>query len=166
MDNELITSLYKYNYWANHCLLDKADELDPELWVAPAEVSFGSLRDTLVHVLYTEWVWRQRIQEGNSPTGFFPGAEFPTVQALRQFWQQEEQLMRKYLGGLLPEDYPKVVRYKNTKGVDYSNPLWQILLHVVNHGTQFRSEAGVLLTQYGHSPGDVDYINYLRMIEK
>jgi uncharacterized damage-inducible protein DinB len=36
------------------------------------------------------------------------------------------------------------------------------LAHVVNHGTQSRSEAAVLLTEYGQSPGDLDLILFLR----
>ncbi len=166
MDNEHLISLFDYNYWANHCLLDKAVELDPELWNAPAEVSFGSLRDTMIHVLSTEWMWRQRIQEGVSPSGFPMENNFPTVELLRQYWLLEEATMLAYLASLTEGDTRRVVRYKNTKGVVYENPLWQILLHVVNHGTQFRSEAGVLLTQYGHSPGDIDYIFYLRLNQK
>jgi len=166
MEKTQLSSLFDYNYWANQRVLDKAAELDPELWKAPAEVSFGSLRDTLAHVLYTEWIWRMRIQEGSSPNGFPAEITFPTVDAMRQYWQQEESKMRQYLSGLSPEGYDKVVKYKNTKGVAYANPLWQILLHVVNHGTQFRSEAAVLLTQYGRSPGDLDYIFFLRQKEK
>ena len=38
--------------------------------------------------------------------------------------------------------------------------LWQALAHVVNHGTQHRSEAAVLLTAAGHSPGDLDMVDY------
>jgi uncharacterized damage-inducible protein DinB len=162
MDHNQILSLYEYNYWANHCVLDKAGELDPELWSAPAEVSFGSLRETLTHVLSTEWIWRQRIQEGVSPAGFPLEITFPTVEPMVEYWLQEERQMQDFLKDLSVEDYSRVVHYKNTKGISYSNPLWQILLHLVNHGTQFRSEAAVILTMYGRSPGDLDYILFLR----
>jgi uncharacterized damage-inducible protein DinB len=39
-------------------------------------------------------------------------------------------------------------------------PIWQMLVHVVNHGTQHRSEAAALLTGEGRSPGDLDLIDY------
>ena len=39
--------------------------------------------------------------------------------------------------------------------------IWQMLLHLLNHGTQHRSEAALLLTQVGRSPGDLDLIDYL-----
>jgi uncharacterized damage-inducible protein DinB len=35
-----------------------------------------------------------------------------------------------------------------------------MLVHVVNHGTQHRSEAAALLTAAGRSPGELDLINY------
>jgi uncharacterized damage-inducible protein DinB len=159
----MILSLCEYNYWANHCVLDKADELEPDLWGAPVEVSFGSLRETLVHVLSTEWIWRRRIQEGVSPTGFPMEITFPMVETLRGFWMEEENRMRAYLASLSNVDLNRTIRYKNTKGVPYENPMWEILLHLVNHGTQFRSEAAVVLTQFGLSPGDLDYIFFLRL---
>lgn len=39
--------------------------------------------------------------------------------------------------------------------------LWHCLLHVVNHGTQHRSEAAAILTGYGRSPGDLDFTAFL-----
>jgi uncharacterized damage-inducible protein DinB len=70
--------------------------------------------------------------------------------------------MRKYLAGLTDEALAGNIEYTRTEGTHFKTPLWQILLHVINHGTQSRSEAAVLLTQYGHSPGDLDYMVFLR----
>ena len=39
-------------------------------------------------------------------------------------------------------------------------PVWQMLVHVVNHGTQHRAEAATLLTAEGRSPGEIDLIFY------
>jgi uncharacterized damage-inducible protein DinB len=51
--------------------------------------------------------------------------------------------------------------YKNTSGKPFTKVLWQVMVHVVNHGTQHRSEAAAILTDLGHSPGDIDLISFL-----
>jgi uncharacterized damage-inducible protein DinB len=54
--------------------------------------------------------------------------------------------------------------YKNTQGQPFERILWQAMAHVVNHGTQHLTEAAAILTDLGHSPGDIDMILFL--IEK
>ncbi len=157
-----IVTLYDYNYWANARVLRAAAQATPEQFVAPARLSHSSLRGTLAHILGTEIVWRMRCQEGISPTAVPTEGEFPTLESLAKRWQAEEQSMRAFIGSLVDQDLTRVVRYTTTKGVPFENILWMLLVHVVNHGTQFRAEAGVALTEYNHSPGDLDFLFFMR----
>jgi uncharacterized damage-inducible protein DinB len=162
MDKTELVTLFDYNYWANALVLDAAAKVSPDQFIAPAGLSHGSLRGALVHILAAEIVWRLRCQEGISPAAL-PGEEdFPTLELLRQRWANEEQAMRGFLAGLSDGDLAGTVRYTTTKGLPQENVLWQPLMHVVNHGTQFRAEAAVALSHYGRSPGDLDLIYFLR----
>ena len=161
MDIAAIHSLFDYNYWVNQRILETAAGLARGQFTVPGPVSHGSVRDTLVHALDAESVWRQRCQ-GSSPETFLSQDDFPDLESLARRSHEEEKAMRSYVAGLADEDLSSIVRYTRTAGTWFETPLWQILLHVINHGTQSRSEAAVLLTQFGHSPGDLDYMIFLR----
>jgi uncharacterized damage-inducible protein DinB len=153
--------LYRYNEWANGRVLDAAEHVSAADLVGPAPESHGSLLGTLAHALSSERVWRIRSQEGRLPAPLSI-VDFPTLATLRERWTREAEAMRAFLNVLHDEDLDGLVRYTSTQGITYAMPLWQVLLHVVNHGTQTRSEAAQLLTHAGHSPGDLDLMAYLR----
>lgn len=157
---EYLPQLYDYNYWANARILEAAANLNNEQFIAPGILSHGGLRDTLVHSLTAEWIWRMRCQERVSPPAMLNPEDFPTLVDLRTRWQAEEEALRAYVTGLTEEDLNETIHYISTEGISLSFKLWQILVHLVNHGTQTRSEAAILLTEYGHSPGDLDLLIY------
>ncbi|MFN8423863.1 MAG: DinB family protein [Anaerolineae bacterium] len=70
-----------------------------------------------------------------------------------------------YVDGLTDADLDSTITYANTKGEPFRNPLWQILTHLSLHGMQHRAEAAAMLTERGASPGDIDFIRYLREAE-
>ena len=156
-----IQTMFSYNYWANARILDATAKVSPEQYVAPAPVSFGSLRGTLVHEMSVEYLWRQRF-DGASPAKGLSEGDLPTFEALRERWASEERAMRTYLAGLTDDDIMRMFNFRRLRGERASNVLWHLLYHVVNHGTQTRGEAGVLLSQYGQSPGDLDFTLFLR----
>jgi len=153
--------LYDYNYWASKKILDQTATLTPEQYTAPASVPFGSLRGTLVHTLSAERNWRRRCQERFSPTAMLVEADYPTFDDLIALWQQEEATMRAYIASLTEADLQERIHYRDSRGNPFDVPLHLILTHVVNHGTQHRSECGIMLTDFGHSPGNIDFIYYV-----
>ena len=102
---------------------------------------------------------------GISPTAMLLEEKITNLDTLQRTWRDEEASMRAFLGGLQEEDLSKQIRYKRIKGQEQTNTLWHILLHIVNHGTQHRAEAAALLTEYHQSPGDIDFIIYLRNLD-
>ena len=161
MNKSDIDLLIDYNYWANARILNAAGPLTLEQYTAPAGLSHGSIRGMLVHTLSAESIWLARWQ-GVSPTAMLAEGDFPDLAALKARWAAEERAMRAYIAGLSDADLQQTVHYKDRKGNPFQNPLWQLAAHLVNHGTQSRSEVAVALTSFNCSPGDIDLILFLR----
>jgi uncharacterized damage-inducible protein DinB len=88
-------------------------------------------------------------------------AEFPDLAALRRVWGQEEAETAAFVAGLREPDLDRVVAYRNQQREPWAYPLWQQLLHQANHAQQHRSEAALLLTRAGCSPGALDLLVYV-----
>ncbi len=160
MNKQDILVLYQYNRWANEKIRAAARNLAPEQFLAEASYPHGGLRGTLTHILFAEWIWRNR-WEGTSPTLRLKAEEFPTLESLLQRWQEEENKLLAFVEEVTDDKLAVPFQYKNTKGVPKENILWQAMAHVVNHGTQHRAEAAAMLTDFGCSPGDIDMIYFL-----
>lgn len=160
MNRDDLQTLLDYNYWANQRILDQAAKVTPDQYTTRANVPFGSLRGTLVHQLSAERTWRLRSQEGISPAAMLDEADYPTYDDLIALWREEEAAMRGYASALTDADLAATIHYRTTKGGPTTMRLDHILTHVVNHGTQHRSEAAILLTDFGYSPGNLDFIYY------
>lgn len=154
--------LFNYGRWADQRILDATARLTPEQLLAQTDPDGKSVRDILVHMLGAAWIWRMRLQHGAAPTRLLDPAEFPTYGALVERWHEEQSGWNAYVRGLVDDEVNRPVLYRNTKGELFEAIMWQILLHVVNHGTQHRSEVAQILTGYGCSPGDLDMIVFVR----
>lgn len=161
MNKQDVQLLFQYNQWANARILNAASGVTLEQFLAPASYPHGGLRSTLTHALSAEWVWRKR-WEGDTPSGHLKPDEFPTFAALHSRWLEEENLLMKFVHAQTDDDLNEAFQYATLDGQARENVLWHAMTHVVNHGTQHRSEAAAMLTDMGRSPGDVDMILFLR----
>ena len=160
MITRVIRELYDYNTWANARILDTAAALTPVELLAPGGASFDSVRDTLVHTMGAQWLYLERWQ-GRSPRALPEAAAFGDLAAIRARWGEIEHDTQSFLAGLDDSRLAADLAYVNAKGETWTSPLWQQMVHQVNHATQHRSEAAVLLTQMGHSPGWLDLLYFV-----
>ena len=163
-----IKLLYDYNDWADARILAACARVSPEQYAAPTSYGHGGLRATMVHIL--DNIWQQRItlqgyyQEPLADEAAYDATElhedaFPTLAALQERWTMEQQEMRAYLDSLTEEKLNSTIRYV-IPGVVRKRVVWHILMEVIIHATQHRSEAAALLTGYGQSPGDFDFLPF------
>jgi uncharacterized damage-inducible protein DinB len=134
MQPDEIRLLFAYDRWATLRVLSVLDGLDPDVWSRTNVVDERGLGGILVHHLGASQRWRHAFQD----TGEF-----------RERWDAEWAAVDVWL----PTVTDGFVVHVH-EGV----PVWQMLVHVVNHGTQHRAEAAALLTAEGRSPGELDLI--------
>jgi uncharacterized damage-inducible protein DinB len=161
---EAIQTLYRYNTWANARILSTANALAAEQFLADGGAGREAVRDTLVHTMGAQWIWLER-WNGRSPASLLDPRDFPDLGSVRARWAGIERDTQTFVGELTPARLATVVEYRNTKGERWTYPLWQQLIHQVNHGTQHRSEAAARLTQFGHSPGELDFLHFIDIVD-
>ena len=161
MNTEDFRLLYDYNSWANHRTLDACAPIAEEQFTRDLGSSFRSVRDTLAHISGVEWLWLER-WHGRSHNSIPPASDFPDLESLRRRWDEIERNLLDYVASLTPEEVQRVVQHKTTQGVQQSAPLWQMLQHLVNHGTYHRGQVATMLRQLGAKPISTDLIFFYR----
>jgi uncharacterized damage-inducible protein DinB len=151
MQADEIRFLYAYDRWATGRVLAVLDGLDTAVWMRTDVVGERGLGAILVHHLGASQRWRHAFEDIHE----LPEPErepLPSIDQLLGRWDAEWAAVDAWLP-TLTDDFVDHVH----EGV----PVWQYLVHVVNHGTQHRAEAAVLLTAEGLSPGELDLVNYV-----
>jgi uncharacterized damage-inducible protein DinB len=159
---EDLQNLLDYHYWARDRVLDAVEPLTVEQLTRPAGGSFGSVRDTLVHIYSADWIWYSR-WVGESPGAMLDPAAFADLPAIRKAWADLEARTRAIVSDLGPTGIGNPVSYKTMDGRPNQQVFWMLLQHVVNHGTYHRGQITTLLRQAGAAPPvSMDLITFYR----
>lgn len=159
MTVEDLRILFDYSFWANDALRGVLSRMTTEQFTKPVAGSYGSIRNTMVHMLSAEWGWLERCG-GAARGAALDAPDYPTAAALFDRWRQVESRVREFLATLREEDLERVVEFAVGGGPTQSLTLGQLQHHAALHGVHHRGQVALLLRALGHAPGNVDILLY------
>ena len=155
VDANGLRELYDHHAWAMGVVLGHASLVTEEQAQTMRFHGLASLEDTLAHVVRAEryWLATWRGVERSA----LPWVE--NIAELADRWMNLQAETRAFLGGLSDGDLARPMRL--SEPIPGRDTLAAGIMHVVLHGAQHRAEAAVLLSDFGRSPGELDYIDFL-----
>ena len=146
----------RYSAWASRHLVAAVRAVSDADLEKPSGISHHSLLGTLAHILWADWLWYTRVAEPMEQPG-------KTRETLETAWPALQDKWVAWAERAGDEGINRVVEYKSIlDGQIARTPAWQIVLHVVNHGTLHRGQAMGMLRQMGIAPPHTDLLFYYR----
>jgi len=151
-----------YNEWANEKVFSAADSLsDEQLSAERTGTSSGSIARDLAHLVRVQGWWHSVAAD----TAFEPPDDPPpdgAMPALRERLAGSDADLRELAASLTEESLDRTIqRTRGNETWEWSQ--WQVVEHLLNHSAHHRAEIGQALFGLGVSPGDMDFIFFLRV---
>jgi len=101
--------------------------------------------------------------KGKSPKALWTSSDIPTISELRQHWEEIVSTQNEFLSSITEESLYVPITYKNTKGDTFTYPLWQIMMHVINHSSYHRGQVTTMLRQLEAQAVPLDFLVFIDM---
>jgi uncharacterized damage-inducible protein DinB len=149
---------FEYHFTENRKILDKCiTSLSFEQFTQNVDYSHGSVRNQIVHLMNVDDLWFRELRDLEFSEYVNP-ANMDDRDLIRAHWDSVEKNMRDYLV-VLQDDM--LLEKPITLEEDKDLIVWQVLLHVVNHGTDHRAQVLRILHDFGVRTESQDYIFFV-----
>jgi uncharacterized damage-inducible protein DinB len=145
---ELLKQYAAYSIWASQKIMDILVSLPADQQLALLPSSFTSLYKTVLHMWDAESIWWQRMKLHERiirPSDNFKGSMKDVSDGLINQSKQWED----WIASASELSIEHVFQYQTTEGQQFKQPVWQMLLHVFNHGSYHRGQLINMLRQLG-----------------
>ncbi len=161
MDVEIFHTIYDYHYRRFRKIWDSIMSLSEAQFVQNIPYSIGSLRNHMVHVIDDDLGWISLLEGQDRPQQLHP-EDFLTRADVRAKYDTVETYVLNFIHAIdetmLHQEFvwnaPMTSTPQRVIG-------WQVLLHVVNHGTDHRAQVLRVLHDLGAPTFDQDLMGHL-----
>jgi len=150
----MIKTYVEYHYAMTRRVWESIDHITDEQFLQDDSYSRGSIRNLMTHLTRADERWLVGWKNLPDPNKGFKFENYPTRAAAREYFESVANDMTDYVSKLTEADLDQ-----NPTGMPGLR--WQVLLHMVNHGTDHRAQALHLLHNLGAPTFDQDFILWL-----
>ncbi len=154
---ELIRGLYEYNEWANNHVLEAASVLMEDEFSRNQGASFESIEGNLAHIMGAQVVWLDRWTRGSNTRPVLEFQKTRGLSAMREAFAKSHDGLRAFVSSLSDDRLDEILAYRDSAGRPHERVLWQLMAHVVNHGTHHRAETAMAMAALGKPMRELDY---------
>ena len=148
----------RYSGWASRKVLEAALALSAEERAKPMNVSHESIAKTLSHIYFGDAIWYSRIADRSYPVPSHDA--LPSFDFVVEEWPRLQAKWEAWADAAIDAEVARQVPFKSRFVGDAGLPAWQIVMHVVNHGTLHRGQIVGMLRQLGVKPPATDILSY------
>jgi len=159
MLKEYVITMYDFTCWGRDRICEQAAHLTHEQFDEQTRFPIHTVKETLVHTMSADQIYRQRLM--GQPRTEVEKEEFADLTAIQDYWKAEESRMRAYLASVSDEKWLEKFRYTTSRGDEFERVRLHMVTQLFFHGAQHRSELAQMVTEFGFSPGDIDFTIYL-----
>lgn len=167
MTKDDLQLLYEFDRWANRGTLQAASALSVEQFTRDLGGSLRSVRDTLLHIIGSEWAWLTIWNEPSVTSAFvsdiwprldalFPPNACPDVAAVQLKWAEIEREQLEFVNRVTDESLNRMIPVFTTQ-----IRLAHLMQHLANHSTYHRGQVALMMRQLAAVPVATDFAMFL-----
>lgn len=152
IDREYCLTMSRYNRWQNKQLQRFLENIDQKELTRDRGAFFGSIMNTINHLLWGDHIWIARFDGGKGPE--VDGQNSVSVCPTLAVWSAERfrmdgriELWAKSLSNI--DLKGNLTWYSGSLGREVSKPMEQCIVHLFNHQTHHRGQVHAMLTTTG-----------------
>jgi uncharacterized damage-inducible protein DinB len=149
-------SLFAFNRWASHRVLDACRKLTAEQYGAEPFPGWSSVRSTVFHLAIVTEGWLRGLR-GDVDDSVPTEAEVATVDDAERVLERAYRIFDELLPTFTPERLATLQTLRR-RGRTATLPAWTVLRHIVNHSTYHRGQIASKLKRFGVEQPATDFI--------
>ena len=161
MNSSLLVHHFEFHRWANNEILKIVEALPKLVREEERNSSFGGIFGTLAHQYQADAAWLDRFHQ----VPVLSRDKYAVPEDFTEFAAKWRAVLDGLLAFASEQDgdaWSNVLHYRLFSGKEADSPMWQMALHVVNHGSYHRGQVVTMLRQAGYQAISTDLIFFYR----